>query len=211
VSDFHLPGALRRIRRAADLSQRELAQALEVSKSYIGSAESGTAGLDVRVLARAAALAGLRLALVGATGDEVAGMSEASVRDRSDRRFPAHLDTRYSDEDWWHGPHRYDREQPWYTFDRDRRIRDMYRVRQGTPADHQLPQRGDSPEDRAAARRREYLRSRAEERDRRFLAGEFRDLPEPFECACPPGCDDTDPVTGELAHAEGCPCACDVN
>ena len=72
-------------------------------------------------------------------------MAADAVRDMGNRRFPAHLDTRYGDEGWWHGPHRYDREQPWYTFDRDRRTRDRYRRRDGTPDDHQLPQPGDSP------------------------------------------------------------------
>jgi HTH-type transcriptional regulator/antitoxin HipB len=209
VSDFDLPGVLRRIRRAADVSQRELAQALEVSKSCVGGAESGTSGLDVRVLARAAAIAGLRLALLDGTGAEVRAMAAAAVRDMGNRRFPAHLDTRYSDEGWWHAPHRYDRKQPWYTFDRDRRTRDRFRGRGGTPDDHQLPRPGDSPAERAAARRRAYLRARAEERERRFLAGEFRHLEERFTCSCPPGCDELD-IGERPIHAPGCPCSCDL-
>ena len=109
-----------------------------------------------------------------------------------------------------HGPHRYDREQPWYTFDRDRRTRDSYRRRDGIPDDHQLPQVGDSPADRAAARRNEYWRARAEERERRFLAGEFRDIDVSFACSCPPGCDDLD--AGERPrHITGCPCSCDLD
>jgi len=209
ASDFDLPGVLRRIRRLADVSQRELAQAVDVSKSYLGAAESGTSGMDVRVLARAAALAGLRLVLLYRTGLEASPMSAATVRDMRDRRFPAHLDTRHGDEDWWHGPHRYDREQPWYTFDRDRRTRDSYRRRDGIPDDHQLPQAGDSPADRAAARRREYWRDRAEERERRFLAGEFRGIDVGFTCSCPPGCDELD--AGERPrHITGCPCSCDL-
>ena len=105
----------------------------------------------------AAALAGLRLALLDGAGDEVAPMSDDAVADMGGRRFPAHLDTRHSDEGWWHGPHRYGREQPWYTFDRDRRMRDRTGARDGTPDDHQLPQPGDSPAERAEARRRERL------------------------------------------------------
>jgi transcriptional regulator with XRE-family HTH domain len=209
VPDFDLAGVLRRIRRLADVSQRELAQAVDVSKSYVGGAESGTSGLDVRVLARAAAVAGLRLVLLDGAGHEATPMSAQTVRDTGNRRFPAHLDTRHSDEGWWHGPHRYDREQPWYTFDRDRRTRDWYRRRDGTPDDHQLPRPGDSPADRAAARRHEYWRARAEERERRFLAGEFRHIDVGFTCACPPGCDELD--TGERPqHTAGCPCSCDL-
>jgi transcriptional regulator with XRE-family HTH domain len=210
LPDVDLPGMVRRIRRAADLSQRELAEQIGVAKSSVGRVESGASGLDVRALARAAALGGLRLALLDATGNEVPAMGADTVRDGVNRRFPAHLDTRYSEEDWWHGPHRYARDQPWYTFDRDRRTRDWWRTRTGTPADHQLPQPGDSPAERADARRREHLRRRAEDRQRRFLAGEFRDLPEPFECTCPPGCDDLDDRSGPPVHAESCPCSCDL-
>jgi transcriptional regulator with XRE-family HTH domain len=144
VSTFDLPAVLRRIRRTADASQRELAELVGASKSAVAAAESGGRGLDVRLLARAATAAGLRLALLDADGREVAGMDGDAVRDMSGRRFPAHLDTRYSEESWWHGPERYSRRQPWYTFDRDRELRDEWRRRRGTPDDHQKagPRRG---------------------------------------------------------------------
>jgi HTH-type transcriptional regulator/antitoxin HipB len=93
---------VRRIRRLADLSQRELSARIGISKSAVAAAESGRAGLDARVLARAAALAGLRLALVDGQGREVPGMDPDAVRDTAGRLYPAHLDTRYSDEGWWH-------------------------------------------------------------------------------------------------------------
>jgi HTH-type transcriptional regulator/antitoxin HipB len=174
VDQFDLTGALRRIRREADLSQRELAAACGVSSATVGHAEAGRRGLPVALLARAAALAGLRLTLVDRRGREVTGMVDPAVRDMADRRYPAHLDTRYSDEGWWHDAHRYSRSRPRYTFDRDRRTRDARRERTGTPEDHQLPQPGDSPEDRAERRRTERARIASEERERRFLAGEFR-------------------------------------
>jgi transcriptional regulator with XRE-family HTH domain len=210
VSTFDLPGALRRIRRLADLSQRQLAAAAGISPSAIGHAESGQRDLSVAVLSDLASLAGLRLGLVDARGEEVAPMSQGTVRDGGNRRFPAHLDTRYSDEAWWHGPHRYDREQPWYTFDRDRTTRDRYRQRDGTPDDHQKPQPGDSPQERAATRRREYLRRRAEERQRAFLAWEFRHIDDGFTCSCPPRCDELDDRSGRPVHAPGCACGCDL-
>ena len=106
MSTFDLPGALRRIRRIADLSQRELAAAAGMSPSAIGHAETGTRDLSVRSIARLATVAGLRLALVDESGDEVEPMSPAAVRDRADRRFPAHLDTRHGDDGWWHDWHR---------------------------------------------------------------------------------------------------------
>lgn len=210
MSTFDLPAALRRIRRAADLSQRELAERLGASKSAIARVERGHGGLDVRVLARAALLAGLRLALLDDQGGDVPGMSPEAVRDQGGRRFPAHLDTRHSDEGWWHGPHRYDRIQPSYTFDRDRGSRDGRRGRTGTPEDHQLPRPSDSPRERAAARRRDQLRRRAEDRERAFLAGEFRHLDDGFTCSCPPACDELDDRSGKPVHAPGCPCDCDV-
>jgi HTH-type transcriptional regulator/antitoxin HipB len=206
---FDLSGALRRIRRRADLSQRELAAAVRLSPSAVAHAEAGTRDLPVAALTRAAALAGLRLTLVDAAGDECPPMSPDTVRDGGYRRFPAHLDTRYSDEGWWHGPHRYDRPQPWYTFDRDRRSRDASRASSGTPDDHQLPQPGDSPQERAAERRRAYWRRRAEERERRFLAGEFSGVGPGFVCDCPPGCDELD-VGERPVHVPGCPCSCDL-
>jgi transcriptional regulator with XRE-family HTH domain len=210
VSTFDLPGTVRRIRRIADLSQRELAAHVGLSASAIGHAETGVRDLPVRVIAAMAALAGLRLALVDGSGEEVGPMSAEAVRDKAGRRFPAHLDTRYSEEDWWHGRHRYAREQPWYTFDRDRRIRDGYRIRGGTPADHQLPRPGDSPHERAVERQRRYLRGVAEERERRFLVGELRHLPDPFRCTCPPACDELDDWSGRPVHAGDCGCSCDV-
>jgi transcriptional regulator with XRE-family HTH domain len=210
VSTFDLPGSLRRIRRLADLSQRELAAAAGISPSTVGHAESGARDLSVRLMADMAELAGLRLALLDRSGGEVGPMSDEAIRDSAGRLFPAHLDTRYSDEGWWHGPHRYDREQPWYTFTRRRDIRDRVRRRTGTPEDHQLPQPGDSPADRAEARRREYRRARAEERERRFLAGEFARLPDAFVCSCPDGCDELDDRSGKPVHADECPCLCDI-
>jgi HTH-type transcriptional regulator/antitoxin HipB len=91
---------LRRIRRTADLSQRELAARIGISKSAVAAAESGRSGIDARALARAAELAGLRLALVDADGRETAGMDGDAVRDQAGRLYPAHLDTRHGDEEW---------------------------------------------------------------------------------------------------------------
>ena len=209
MSGFDLPAALRRIRRVADASQRELAEWIGISKSTLAGAESGNRGLDARVLAHAAEVAGLQLALLDENGDPVEGMTEGGVRDRFGRRFPAHLDTRYGDEGWWHGPERYSRPVPWYTFDRDRGRRDGRRGTRGTPSDHQIPKPGDAPTDRAAARRQGARRREIEEAGRRRRAGE---LPpeEPFDCTCPPECDELDDRSGPPVHAHGCPCGCDI-
>jgi transcriptional regulator with XRE-family HTH domain len=210
VTDLDLSGALRRIRRIADLSQRELAAGIGVSKSAVAAVEGGRRGLDARVLARAADLAGLRLVLVDEAGRAVPGMDPGAVVDEAGRRYPAHLDTRYTDEGWWHDEHRYSRPRLWYTFDRDRGRRDATRRLQGTPDDHQLPRPGDSPEQRAEARRLERWRARQAERQRRFEAGELSGVDDGFRCDCPPACDEIEDRPGPPVHAPDCPCGCDL-
>ena len=210
MNALSLPGVLRRVRRIADLSQRELAVAVGISPSAVGGAESGARDLPLSVVARIAEVAALRLSLVDRDGRKVAGMADNAVRDAAGRRFPAHLDTRYSEDRWWHGPDRHYRTQPRYTFDRRRDLRDGTRERVGTPDDHQLPQPGDSPQQRAEERRRARWAARKEERERRFLAGEFADLREAFFCTCPAECDHLDDRSGAPVHADGCRCHCDI-
>ena len=136
-------------------------------------------------------------------------MDPDGVRDLGYRRFPAHLDTRYSDEWWWNAPLRHDRPEPWYTFDKDRDVRDRWREHDGTPPDHQLPQPGDSPRERRAAAARAARLERQEERQRRREAREVVDPP-PFTCTCPPACEELD--QGERpVHAAECECRCDVD
>lgn len=209
AADFDLCGLLRRIRRQADLSQRQLAVEPHVSKSTVAAAESGRVGMDARLLAVAAGLAGLRLALVNEEGAEVRGMDSAAVRDQGGRRFPAHLDPMLSEERWWRWADRTDRHQPTYTFDR-RAGDDARRRATQRPEDHRLPRPGDSPAERAAARRTERLRAAAEEHQRRFLAGEFHWIADSFECECPTECDELDDRSGKPIHAPGCPCDCDL-
>jgi transcriptional regulator with XRE-family HTH domain len=209
MADFDLAGALRRIRRQADLSQRDLADAAGCSQSSIAKAESGHRGMPVDLLSRLAGLAGLRLALLDDTGVEVPAMAAGAVRDRANRRFPAHLDVRYGDQDWWHGDERYAREQPWYTFDRLRYTRDHWRARTGTPDDHRQPRPGDAPEERRAARLEAARQRRAEEQQRRRESGTHRPVAD-FECTCPPACDELDDRSGRPVHTEDCPCSCDL-
>jgi transcriptional regulator with XRE-family HTH domain len=208
--NFDLCGTLRRIRRLADLSQRELASRAALSASAVAHAEAGTRDLPVASLARAAALAGLRLALLDSEGREVSGMAPNSVRDHGGRRFPAHLDTVPSEERWWRYEHRFDRRRPSFTFDRSREGRDSARHVGDRPADHHEHRPGDSYAERAEARRRAYWQHRAEERERAFLAGELRGLDVPFPCACPGACDELDDRSGRPVHAPKCSCDCDL-
>ena len=206
---FDLCGVLRRIRRTADLSQRELASAAGLSVSAVAHAEAGTRDLPSRALARTAGLAGLRLALLDAEGREVPGMDPDGARDATRRRLPAHLDTEHTDDvaDRWSD--RRDRQQPWFTFGLDRAARDRQRARAGTPDDHDVPVTGDSPADRRAQRQEAARRRAAEEREhRRATVGEPVD--DGLTCTCPPECDEVDDGSGPPKHAAGCPCGCDL-
>ena len=209
ATGFDLCGVLRRIRRTADLSQRELASAAGLSVSAVAHAEAGTRDLPSRALARAAELAGLRLALLDADGREVAGMHPDGPRDATQRRLPAHLDTLHTDEvaDRW--AHRPDRPQPWFTFGLDRAARDRQRARAGMPEDHDVPVPGDSPAERRAQRQEAARRRAAEERERRRASVGWP-ADEGLTCTCPPECDEVDDGSGPPAHATTCACRCDL-
>jgi transcriptional regulator with XRE-family HTH domain len=215
VSTFDLAAALRRIRRRADLSQRELGAALGIAASTITHAETRRRDLPVGLLTRAAGLAGLRLALLDADGAEVAPMSEDTVRDGAGQRFPAHLDTRHGDENWWHGPHRYSRRPPTYTFDRKRARRDGLRRVTGVPGEHLRPQPDDDLAARAAARQRAALRRQHEQRQQRWRAARAAGAAvEPdwgTGCACPAECEFAEGTNDDGVHTPACTCRCDVS
>jgi transcriptional regulator with XRE-family HTH domain len=214
MDPFALAGVLRRIRRTGDWSQRQLADRIGSSKTAVAAAESGTRDLPVSVLARAAAAIGGRLAVLDASGDELAPMDPDAVRDAAGRWFPAHLDTRHGDEDWWHDAHRYSRRRPEYTFDRDRDRRDGRRCRAGTPDDHHTRRPGDSLAERRAARLEEACRRAAARRQAAHQAWVEAGCPTTPDwgtgCTCPPGCEYVEDVNEDLAHAADCTCGCEV-
>ena len=209
MPSFDLSGALRRIRRRADLSQRQLAAACGLSQSAVAQAESGRRDLPVGALVRAAEQAGLRLALLDDAGQEVPGMSPGAVRDSYGRRFPAHLDTAFSDEREGRYEHRRDRPRPWFTVDVDRTARDALRRRVGTPEDHHPVRPANSPGERRA-RRPEAARQRRDEARRDRPARTAPGFPDGFTCRCPRACDELDDGNGRPVHAPGCPCGCDL-
>jgi hypothetical protein len=140
-------------------------------------------------------------------------MAARPVRDSAGRRFPAHLDTRHGDVDWWHGNERCSRRWPEFTFDRDRGRRDWWR-QTGTPDDHHLPQPGDDLATRAAVRQRELRRRWDEERRARWAAAGPPASSAPdwgTGCTCPPGCEYDEETNEDLAHAPECACRCDVS
>lgn len=84
-------GYVRRVRRLADLSQRELAARLDVSQTSVSRVErDGRA--DVETFARILGVAGLRLCVVDDAGTVVSPMPADVFRDGAGRRLPAHLD-----------------------------------------------------------------------------------------------------------------------
>ncbi|MPZ27287.1 MAG: GNAT family N-acetyltransferase [Micromonosporaceae bacterium] len=88
-----LPGALRALRRRADVSQRELAGRSGVPVSTVGRIEAGTSpDPRLRTVERLARAAGARLAIVDIDGAEPTGLATDRWRDKAERRFPAHLD-----------------------------------------------------------------------------------------------------------------------
>ncbi len=202
---------LRRARRAADLSQRQLADALGVAQSTIARAEAGRRDVTVGLLAGAAGLAGLRLALLDGEGREVALMDGAAVRDEAGRHFPAHLDTRHGDDGWWHGR----------TGTTAGRSPTPPPTTGGTATPGAWPAAASRRTTSArspvtalptgrAARRDAARRAREDERRRRLDAGEIPPPDLRFPCECPPACDDLDDRSGPPRHAEACACGCDL-
>ena len=93
------PGLVRRARRAADLSQRDLAAHLGVSQSRVARWETGRTSPTCADLAAVAALAGWEVGLVDAGDVRVSPMRDDAVRDRAGRRYPAHVDP--TARGWW--------------------------------------------------------------------------------------------------------------
>jgi transcriptional regulator with XRE-family HTH domain len=125
-----LPGLVRRVRRIAGISQRELAVAARLSRSTIGRIEKGALMPSLPALERILGVAGLGLVTVNDDGRVILPMLDREdARDGADRRYPSHLDTILDPEpgEWWGD--QYGLARPPETFHRDRRIREMQRRR----------------------------------------------------------------------------------
>lgn len=94
-----VPGLVRRARRRARLSQRQLADRLGVSQSVVARWETGRRTPGVEHLEQVMHLAGLRLVVLDQEASSVEPMSEQAMRDRGGRRYPAHADVRV--DGWW--------------------------------------------------------------------------------------------------------------
>ncbi len=161
--DFDVARLVMRVRRMADLSQRDLAARLGTSPSTVARIETGACSVSVRLLGRILDLAGLRLAAVGADGVAVSPVAVDALRDNGGRRFPSHLDVDL--------PHEVPRlrqlmprrDRPpakgWY---RQRPLRDARRAEDGVPPDHPTLRdlRAASERERAQRRRLRALLAR---------------------------------------------------
>lgn len=192
--DFAADRYVVRVRRRADLSQRELAEVLGVSKSFVERVESSRNDIAVKTMSRILGVAGLRLAVLDRTGHEVDPVSAETVRDNAGRRFPAHLDVDPPDlvPPLRRLLPRYDRPpaRGWY---RLRPERDRLRLAMGVPADH--------PTIRELAER-----GRQSARDRWGVARSRRasvEWPEWTQCDCDTAC-----WLGTVCETE-CPCQCE--
>ena len=196
ASETNAAGYVRRVRRLADLNQRELADRVGLSQSMVSAIESGHRPISLEVWDRVLAVAGLRLAVVDGEGREIAPMSEDGARDRAGRRFGAHLDVGVLDTEGWPahwgaGP-RWDR--PRNSVDVPTRARrDAKRALHGIPGDHATARD-------AEARFAQFRRQRAERADRELATRAHRPVVEP--CECPTEC------YGTSSCVEACRCQC---
>ncbi|MFF2494517.1 helix-turn-helix domain-containing protein [Agromyces sp. NPDC058064] len=189
-------GLVLRVRRAADLSQRELAAALGIGQSTIARLETGRSDPRVGELERVLAVAGMRLAVVDAANEPVAPVPFDELRDHGGRRSPAHLDARPPHDPPWLrlAEPRYDRPEPGVWF-HHRRRRDERRSELGIGAEHDHPT--------AHELRSHHARSQAERLEQARRRG-LRDSIRLDDCVCIEACWHD----GECA-AE-CACACDA-
>ena len=174
-----------RARRVADLSQRELADLLGLSRATVGRIESGAQRVDTVTMAAILSCAGLRLAVLDLDGNEVQPIPVDVLRDHAGRRLPSHLDARPPvDEPADRGidPRRGGPPALAWFEHRDRRRR--RRARAGTPTDH--PTVSGIRQEKAAARRRALEAAAAWQAT--HPAPECACLDDCFERACLPQC-----------------------
>lgn len=100
--EVEVSGLIRRVRRLAKFSQRQLAQELGVSQSAVAKWETGRTSPSARMLARVLQVVELTLAAVKVSGERVLPLKVAVARDAANRRYPAHAFVWA--EGWWAPP-----------------------------------------------------------------------------------------------------------
>lgn len=128
VGGYPLEQIVRRVRRTADFSQRELAKHAGLSPATVAGIETGATVPSLPALQRILNAANYLLVAVDAAGRLVAPLEVwQDVTDGSGRRYPAHLDTILDPVfgDWWADG--YGLARPPETFRRNRAYRDYER------------------------------------------------------------------------------------
>jgi transcriptional regulator with XRE-family HTH domain len=132
IAEAELPysGLVRKARRLADMSQREMARAAGVSQAAISKIEADALTPSIDLLLRVLGAAKLRLVVVDDEGHVVEPMKDwQDTEDGAGRRYPSHLDIILDPKpgEWW--ADQYGLTAPPETFRRDRVVRDMQRIR----------------------------------------------------------------------------------
>src|SRR5262245_53302717 len=130
LGPYPVAGLLRRARRIAGVSQRELARRVAVSPSTVGRIESGAIVPILPVFARMIAVAGLWLVVVDHEGHIVQPMRDIDdIRNGGGCLYPSHLDTILDPRrgEWWGD--QYGLARPPETFHRERERRHAQRER----------------------------------------------------------------------------------
>lgn len=118
---YPIPGLIRRARRIAGFSQRQMAASAGLSRSTVQRAETGELVPSVDALQRILAVSGLHLVVIDDAGHVVKPMEDwqGGVRDGAGRRHPAHLHVVLDPVlgEWWADVYGFER--PPETFHRD--------------------------------------------------------------------------------------------
>lgn len=125
-----LPGLVRKLRRMADLSQRELAGAAKISQASVARLETGKLMPTLPTLLRILDVGHLLLVVANENGRVIEPMLVwDDTRDGAERLFPAHLDLILdpASGEWW--ADKYGLARPPETYHRDRAYRDAKRKR----------------------------------------------------------------------------------
>lgn len=196
VPPFDAAGLLRRARRNAQMSQREMAEAIGVGKSTIAEAERDGGSVTLPILLAALAVGGIELVAMD-WGGEVEVMRPDALRDRRNRKLPAHLDAWVPSENARAPEH--------WKSSRHRNAPVRWALRPPGGWIEHLPLHHPGPEDiamaaRADADRRAFERARYEARYGRRRP---RSVP-PSECECSDEC-----VELSMECPPRCPCQCD--
>lgn len=196
----HVAGHIRRVRRWADLSQRDLAAGLGVSPAAVGRWETG-GPMSVAMFEQILAVAGLRIMIVEDDGPEsrpTRPMRQDSVRDGGGRRYPAHLDVLPSSpgDERWDRPRR-DVYAPRRTA-RDRKRLELREIQSDHPTavDVQF-------EKQVRFELKHMVRMERLERQREYERAHGLTRPEPEPCCCPIECEET------RYCGEHCECQCE--